>query len=270
MSTDVMITAGIAVAQLITTIYGVLVSIAEKHLRVAAVLGLVGGIGVALTVWAAIRNDRAQTGLQTQLNQIQKNTEKPQPAPIVNVNPPPVYFPPQEAFMTLIDRKLNPVKISDHIGVNFTSKNLSGAVSANSEVGWSTVYVVETKQTGMGTSGKEWMVPSDVEDDYFVRFLKEVAKTPPAGDRMYGPNETTWTTALGPELDEQMSKELTNQTKAILHVVEYRWNDSAGVHINDVCEWLQPNSFLPNNPEVWHYCSRHNGEVKKRTIKQPS
>jgi hypothetical protein len=68
MSLDVFIAAGIATTQLATTIYGVIVSISEKHLRVAIVLGIIGGTGVGLTVWGAVRNDRGQQTIQSGLN----------------------------------------------------------------------------------------------------------------------------------------------------------------------------------------------------------
>src|SRR5580692_118946 len=88
MSWDIAIIAGVAIAQLILTWYGVHVSVEKKRVRNAIVIGVVGGLGIALTIWGGIRNDKAQQSLQNQLDTIQRNTEKPQPTPVVNVLPP--------------------------------------------------------------------------------------------------------------------------------------------------------------------------------------
>jgi hypothetical protein len=83
---DIVIVAGISDTQLVITWYGVHVSVEKKRMRNAIVIGLIGGIGVGLAVWLAVRSATVQLALQAQLDKIQRNTETPQPAPTVIVN----------------------------------------------------------------------------------------------------------------------------------------------------------------------------------------
>jgi hypothetical protein len=83
---DILIVSGIGLTQLVITVYGVYVSVVDNRIRNAVIIGIVGAVGMGLTVWGGIRSSKAQQALQAQLDQIQQNTEKPQPAPIVTVD----------------------------------------------------------------------------------------------------------------------------------------------------------------------------------------
>jgi hypothetical protein len=87
MSRDVLIVSGIAFTQLVITWYGVHVSTGKHRIRNAFVIGIIGAVGIGLTVWGAVRSAQAQSALEAQLNQIQKNTETP-PKVEVNVQSP--------------------------------------------------------------------------------------------------------------------------------------------------------------------------------------
>src|SRR5260370_12626414 len=87
---DVLFAVGIGLSQLLLTWYGVHVSVRENRLRNAVIIGLVGLVGVGLTVGGTIRNSINQEKLQAQLNQIQNNTKQPT---IVNVQPPAITLP---------------------------------------------------------------------------------------------------------------------------------------------------------------------------------
>jgi hypothetical protein len=73
---DILIVIGAGLSQLVVTWYGVHVSVKENRVRNAVVIALIGIAGIALTVWATIRSMSAQEHLQTQLDQIQHNTER--------------------------------------------------------------------------------------------------------------------------------------------------------------------------------------------------
>ncbi len=93
---DIVIVGGIAFTQLVITIYAVVVSVADKKMRSAFIIGLVGAVGIALTVYGAIRSGHTQEALQAQIDKIEKHTEQPPPIPQVTVNvPPSVQTPPQ-------------------------------------------------------------------------------------------------------------------------------------------------------------------------------
>ncbi len=258
---DILIAAGIGFTQLVLTWYGVHVSVTENRIRNAFIIGIVGAAGIGLTIYGAIRSGTAQQALQTQLDRIQRNTERPQPAPVVNVNPPIVNFPAQEAFVTLIERNLFKFQIGQHIEVNFTSANLSQQVAARDEYGYSLVYVVDTSRIGFD---KDAMVSPSIEDKQYSAFLTETSKIPINATRTYGPNQNDFSSAYGPILDAETLKAITNETKAIFHATSYLWRDGGGEHVNEVCEWMQPNSFEPNRAQIWHYCNHHNGEHIKK------
>jgi hypothetical protein len=82
---DILIAAAIFFAQLVTAWYGIHVSVKENRLRNAFIIGFVGAIGLAFTVWGVIRSAQTQADLKTQLNTIQHNTETP---PQITVTPP--------------------------------------------------------------------------------------------------------------------------------------------------------------------------------------
>ena len=90
MTLDIFIIVVIGLAQLVSTIYGVVVALADQKVKAASVIGTLGLIALAFTVWGASRSSDAQEKLQTQLDRIEK---KPEPIPIVNVPAPIVNFP---------------------------------------------------------------------------------------------------------------------------------------------------------------------------------
>jgi len=221
--------------------------------------GAAGVLMVVLIFVQAYRNEIAQSALQNQLNAIRQNTERP---PVVNVSPTPVDFPPQEAFVTLTGRSLVQFKIPEPIAVDFTTANVSPSVPALNEYCFDRVYIVETK--ALGPNG-ELLVSKAAEEKYYKQFLKSVAKIHPEDSRTIGPQQNFISTGFGPHLDKDLEKEIQSGSKAILHAIQFVWKDQAGEHINEACEWLQPQSFTPAAPftpgpsEVWHFCQGHNG-----------
>jgi hypothetical protein len=112
MPLDIAIVAAIGFTQLVLAWYGVHVSVKKKRTRNAVTIGLVGGLGITFTIWGALRNDKAQQSLRNQLDRIQHNTEKPQPAPIVNVSPAVVNIPQRPEHTTV--EWMPPVGVKDH------------------------------------------------------------------------------------------------------------------------------------------------------------
>jgi len=81
---DILIAVGIGLTQLAITWYAVDISVKEKRIQNAVIIGVVGLIGIDLTVFATVRNGLVQRDLEVRLYKIQKNTETP---PQVTVNP---------------------------------------------------------------------------------------------------------------------------------------------------------------------------------------
>jgi hypothetical protein len=221
-----------------------------------------GVLMVVLITLQAYRNEMAQSALQKQLNAIQQNTERPQAVPVVNVSPTPVNFPPQEAFVTLTGRSLVQFRIPEPIAVDFTTANVSPSVPALNEYGFDRVYIVETEPLG---PNRELLVSRAAEEKYYKQFLKAISAIHPTDSRTIGPQQNFISTGFGPHLDKELEKEIQLGNRAIFHAIEFVWKDQAGEHVNEACEWLQPQSFTPGAPfipgpsEVWHFCQGHNG-----------
>jgi len=92
---DILIAIGNGLAQAIVTWYAVHIFVNEHRIRNALVIGLLGIIGIGLTVWATVRNGRAQTELKTELDRIERNTKQP-PKVIVQAPPPIVQLVPSK------------------------------------------------------------------------------------------------------------------------------------------------------------------------------
>jgi hypothetical protein len=132
MSLDIWIVVGIGFTQVAITWYGVHVSVAEGRLRNAIIIGLIGGAGIGLTVWGAVRSGATQAALRAQLDKIQQNTEKPQLPPQVTINTPPLpqpdrhthvsFVPP--AAMGIVQQIITlPFKKGEKIGLNVGFSN---------------------------------------------------------------------------------------------------------------------------------------------------
>jgi hypothetical protein len=67
---DIAIALGVGATQVIITIYAVVLTLHKKRGRAAFVIGLVGGIGIALTVAATIRNTNGQGELKDQVRDL--------------------------------------------------------------------------------------------------------------------------------------------------------------------------------------------------------
>jgi hypothetical protein len=265
---DIAIVFGIGLSQLFVTIYAVWVSVTENKLKTAAIIAAVGALGIVLTVYGAIRSGGTQQRLEADIAELKKGQQTanagiqhieniPPPAPVVNVSPASVNFPAQEAFVTITERGLEAFKGSQHIMVNFTVANLSSAVPALSEYGYDDVYLVEAQPIGI--NNKEMLVSPAVEDKYYKSFVKAKAKLPIDSSKTIGPQQSSFASGLGPILDEETEKEIRDGNKAIFLAAEFFWEDEKGKHVNESCQWLQPSSFHPATPQVWHYCNHHNG-----------
>jgi hypothetical protein len=170
---------------------------------------------------------------------------------------PQVVLPSQQAFMTEYDRELRGMEANTDIQIFFTNANLSQQVPALEANVAHACAVVETK---VGPRKPEMVVPPEYEDTAFQRFLTFIGKNKKIGGlNSYGPGQTTWDNSLCRPWTTDFDQQLRAQSKTFLHMVEYSWKDGAGAHINDVCEWIQPDSFLPGKPAVWHFCVHHNG-----------
>jgi hypothetical protein len=238
---DILITAAIGSTQLVLTWYGVHMSVTEHRIRHAVFIGILGGVGIGLTIYGAIRSGNAQAALQAQLDVIQKNTEKPIPPPVVNVNPP------QAKQRTSMEVQFEgPAENSSnhHLVVNVKCV----------DTGPSTATDTDCQGQAFLYQGTYSSITSKSEEQYFQQFLR--AHKERSSGVVIGLNQWQWlTTDLGP-LDEQLVNDLRVGKKIIFVMGRYKFADEAGTYRFDFCEWLQPPAN-PANP-AWHLCSVRN------------
>jgi len=154
MELDIWIVTGAAITQLVITIYGIYESVIENRKRRAFIIGLIGAVGIVLTVWGAFRNDSVQTAVKRRRDGLQKSVDKPQPAPVANVPPTVVNVSSQQSRVTMVSQNLVKFLIGDHVEANFLTKNLSQDIPSEGEFGFARLYVVEAQPIGLHG---EWM-----------------------------------------------------------------------------------------------------------------
>jgi hypothetical protein len=79
--------------------------------------------------------------------------------------------------------------------------------------------------------------------------------------KTYGPQESSFMTAYGPELSQTMKDKLEGlqAEQALLVHAEFGWEDHASKQIHEFCVWLQPGYLgVIGQSEVWHSCFAHN------------
>ena len=232
---DILIVGGIGFTQIVITVYGVYVSVVENRMRTAIIIGIVGAIGMALTVWGAIRSGKAQQSLQAQLNTIQQNTERPQPAPVVNVTPQ-VNIPsaePPSANVSMfsiwsIYQPGEPVfKANTPAKINLSFKNTGGATADRFRSGGRS-YLID-----------KWDDKSERESIADFKKSKQPAIRKMSGVPMVSGSPREWMTTDGPVLTSDDIIALENGTKSIMLLAEADYSDPHGSHYVHYCSVVQ-------------------------------
>jgi len=227
MSWDIAIIAGVAIAQLILTWYGVHVSVEKKRVRNAIVIGVVGGLGIALTIWGGIRNDKAQQSLQNQLDTIQRNTEKPQPTPVVNVLPPLAtehthgdWIGPQPVK----NNPLLPLYEGERPYVNFGFRNVGDVAMSSLRLG---VMIA--------------LIPKNDAHKSFVKFYKQIPRRGESGTLVPHTDDFTYSTFVGTALRKEDIAALNNGDSWLCAIGSVKWKDATGNFETYLfrCMWVQ-------------------------------
>ncbi|MGC2508657.1 MAG: hypothetical protein WA369_18530, partial [Candidatus Acidiferrales bacterium] len=79
---DVWLVVLVGATQVILTWYGVHVSVQEKRIRNAVVIGLVGLVGVVFMGWGADRAEHSQEQLKSQIEGIKEQLDEDQSASV--------------------------------------------------------------------------------------------------------------------------------------------------------------------------------------------
>jgi hypothetical protein len=258
---DIAIVAGIALSQLFVTIYAVWVSVTENKIKIAFVIGVIGALGIALTVWGAIRSGTAQAALQSQLDKIENNTKNP---PSVTVNPqinvPAPVVPAPKADLVLDSFISAYTSKSDNSPIMFI-------VGKPAELDFNFRNVGNGRADEIWNAGKIFLATTETEKELTDTFKTETAKelrNPQIRAHMEhgimepggGEDSKMWFTVRSNRnvTTDDVAK-LTDGSETLYFFVSLSYHDPQGSHYIHKCEFLQP--LRPNEPKqdpIWHFC----------------
>lgn len=259
---DIVIASGIAFTQLALAWYGVHVSVMEHRIRNAEIIGLVGALGVGLTIWGAIRTGLTQQNLETTLARIQRNTEAP---PKVEVNIPPsippqiIVAPPAPSsgprvsggFVQFLRTpeflhggQLAP-KVRVDVNLYLVNKGTEPIYGVHRN------FALAVAPIGNDPDKVDRDIHSKFREDSLRRFQLEIK----ANNRGFSvnTNEAVWNTLSFIPDNQEVVDALTDGTLRFYVYGWARWQE--GKHDFDECLWLQ----RPLKPEItdsaiWHRC----------------
>lgn len=254
---DVLLAIGIGITQVILTWYGVHVSVQENRIRNAVVIGLVGVIGIGLTVIGTVKNGLSQRALEGKLEKIQKNTEAP---PQVTVNIPP-NAPPQIV--------VNPPTTSHHISGGFVQFARMPEFLNNGQIAEGMPITTNLFLINRGSEPVDNFVRNfaialvsikdkdadQVDREVRAAFSKNAKKdASKAKGLSLNVGDIAWNTLSTPSLTKAQVDEMMRGTLRFYVYGWSRWKDE--LHDFDECIWLQPPSVpqIDSNKAVWHVC----------------
>jgi hypothetical protein len=257
---DVLIASGIGFSQLVLTWYGIHISVREHRVRNAIIIGVIGALGIGLTVWGGIRNGLSQQELTGKIAKIMNGQEttnsgieelKHAPAPTVNVNVPP---PPKPSADITLDKIES--SYAETVNGNLTGRHLAlvpnrplsfniyftniGSAAADELKGSGRVYVTRdmTKKAQMELVRKY---------EHFLTHNPPQTAVLPAGDK-----QNAWFTVVNdrPITNDDIDQ-LNKGTEFIYLLFSEHWKDPSGTHYVHYCRNIKPPAF---DPEIWQFC----------------
>jgi hypothetical protein len=233
---DILVASGIGITQLVLTWYGVYVSVAEHRIRNAIFIGVVGFVGVGLTIVGVVRNSIEQGELRTELGEIKKNTRL---HGSIKIEP-------------KANSEALPLPLSDTrpLRLNFMYLNIGNQEAKNDKL-------FAQSFLEYGNPG----VPATVEN-VWAKFSQYIRNTDnkhlPGGGMSFGipffsTNEPPFTTLTGDQI-----KDIGESKAHIFLAVSMPFEDDRGKHVQEACFWIQQPA-TPASP--WHDCGIHDTEI---------
>jgi hypothetical protein len=258
---DVLIAIGIGLSQLALAWYAVHISVKENRKRNAVIIGIVGVLGISLTVFATVRTGMTQKDLEARLEKIQKNTETP-PQVTVNV--------PQSAPPQII---VNPLRnTSRRISAGFVQfarmpEFIDGGRIAQGVPITANLFLMNRGSEPVDNFKRVFgvaLVPVKDKDanqadrEVHSAFSKSVLKSSKMDNQQgttLNVGDIAWNTLSTPALTKEQVDQLLNGGLRFYVYGWARWKD--GLHDFDSCLWLQSPSVpqIDSNTAVWHVCS---------------
>ncbi|MHB8525873.1 MAG: hypothetical protein ACYDD2_06925 [Candidatus Acidiferrales bacterium] len=226
---DVLVGVGIGASQLIITLYAVDISVKEHRKRNAVVIGLLGLVGIGLTLFATIRNGVAQKRLEAQIRVITQNTQ-------LSVHGRIAFDIPGQ----IITMPLLPFKKSEVPALNIGFHN-AGKVPITGDV-LSAALVV---------------VPTESVDKAFQEYQSRITQRASGGTLVPG-DPMAFYTVVGEPLKSNDIPKLEDGTEALCVIGAIRWKDATGTYETDIAR-----CYVAETKGVfqWHILAEDNREV---------
>jgi hypothetical protein len=233
---DIAIVFGIGLSQLFVTIYAVWVSVTENKLKTAAIIAVVGALGIVLTVYAAIRSGVSQQRLEADIAELKTRS-------FIDIGP--------TEFG--VERDPNGADYGKTF-VNVSCANV-GAQSAWLISCGGMIFVDARSPIDFGQD-------KDRQEQFFKTFVTEYKEQNPPQSLL--PGVFRGFSAMGPVSTKPLIEDALNRgdkTIVIIGQVVYKDKNKDGdtTRKTDMCDWLQPP--VTSRPSVWHACQVHSGEV---------
>ncbi len=251
---DIAIVAGIGFTQLVLTWYGIHISVKEHRVRNAIIVGFIGAMGIGLTLYGALRSSKAQIALQSQLDKIQHNTEKP---PTVTVNVPPSTF--------------SIPSVPRHTHVEYfpvlDASRLLGLPQLALNAGDTPTIPIAFRNSG-GFAVKQptdsvllTLVPSKRAQSAFRDLRTTFVKSNgPSGSIPTSSSDGEFHTAVGPKLSDADIARLKSGEVYLCGLGAVRWLDETGWYETHFAQCLQAE---PDHQSLnWHMLRENNEEQK--------
>ncbi len=230
---DILIAAGVAITQLIITWYGVSVSFQEKRLRIAIIIGLVGGLGIGLTIWGVIRSGTTQTKLEADITEL-KNGQQMANAGIKQIeNTPPT---------VTVPVTVNEPSQIKHTSLHFMKPELSKFPFLPFHAGQQLVLNMGFINSGdfaiLNVKSDHVIVLTDIKDinHVFAKHRKELNPKNISGQMNAHIGVVSWHTYFGPTLTDDDIPKLNSQEKAVCGLGIAYWKDESGNYETDMSQ----------------------------------
>ena len=253
---DILIAIGTGVIQVIVTWYAVHISMKEHRKRNALVIGVLGFVGIGLTVFATIRSGLSQQQLKAEIDRIERNTEQP---PKVQVNVPPasviVQPPPsgkQRAYVMIEEPRISAL-LNQPLSVSTYCRNKTSTNVPAREVFCGSRFAVVVPDDNGGVS----VETQEKQYKDFELSLKPIMHKPGQGPTIFPP-EAQWGSAQGSILTDEFLAALNSGKVLVLSMGLPLYRDDFGTHRTESCMWLQPPVDNPQQ-RIWHQCHVHTG-----------
>lgn len=226
---DILIAVGVGITQLVTTIYGVWVSVAEHQIRNAIVIAAVGLVGIGLTIVGTVRST-------TSLAAIERNT---QPHARVVIEP-----------KQNNEALAHPIVAQHPILLNFMFMNLGNQAGKHDRL-FARAFVQDGNPELPDTIERVWR---EFADWMRATDSKHLASTElPFGVPFWSTNEP-------PDLvlTRDQILEVVSGKSHIFLTVYVQFEDDLGKHAQEACFYIQA---PVNQSSPWHDCGLHNAQV---------